>query len=123
MESFCSININGKQVGLKFGLFAVRLIVDRVDTSRVGESYAEGDYAHILYAGYRNNCMVKEIQEELSFENFVDYIDESTVNKNVAEIVLAMRVFNDSKVVTTIAANNKKKEPAPKVTVKARRKK
>lgn len=61
-----------------------------------GIAFAEDDLneigiSHIIYSGYYNNCLVKDVDPEISFEELVDYVEGNLLNEDfvnkVKEIV------------------------------------
>lgn len=118
------------RVGLKFGLPSVRKI------SEAGEKYdilsKDGGYnalgiAHVLFAGYCNNQLVKEQINHLALVDFVDVIEEAFVLKSTEpqkweSILQAMRFFADSFVVKSVIEDAKKKTQQTAPPPKSRRK-
>lgn len=78
-NGYAQIEIGGKQVGLKFGLPALRMLTEKaVQFPNIWNEetvFNEAGWAYLLYFGYVNNCMVKEIAPELKFEIFMDYVE------------------------------------------------
>lgn len=81
--------IDGKAIGLKFGLPALRMLVEKaVEFPNIWnkhEIFNEAGWAYLLYFGYVNNCMVKEIVPELKFETFMDYVEEVAHDTELAQ--------------------------------------
>jgi ferredoxin len=53
-----------------------------------GKSYQGGDLneiglAHIIYSGYFNNCLVKDVEPTIKFEEIVDWIETNLLNEDV----------------------------------------
>lgn len=85
--NYTTITINGKTIGLKFGMASFRYLQGKFVN---GKTFTENELneigiAHILYSGYYNNCLIKEIDLELSFEDFVDWIENNIANNKILE--------------------------------------
>lgn len=83
--NYTNITINDQKVGLKFGMASFRYLQDKLVE---GKSYQGGDLneiglAHIIYSGYFNNCLVKDVEPTLKFEEFVDWIETNLLNEDV----------------------------------------
>jgi hypothetical protein len=68
--------------------------------------------AHILYSGYFNNCLVKDVEPSLTFEDFVDFIEQTLMKKESIEpITNAIKVWADNDLIkqTQIVDEPKKK--------------
>jgi len=88
--NYCTITINGEKIGLKFGMASYRYL----SQGRLveGKSFQDNDLtevglAHILYSGYYNNSIVKDIEPTLTFEDFVDYVEANISNDAFLEEV------------------------------------
>lgn len=98
--NYCTLTINGQKVGLKFGMASFRYLSDGKLVE--GKSFNKNELnevgiAHILYSGYYNNCLVKDVEPSLTFEDFVDYIEATLVNKGgLEEITNAVKVWADN---------------------------
>ena len=112
--NYISIIINDKSIGLKFGMASFRYIQKKIEQGKVfnGEDLNEISIAHILYSGYYNNCVVKDIDTDLTFENFVDFIEnnlkEPSFMDKVAEVI---KVWSESDLIksnTDIIVDDKK---------------
>lgn len=111
MKNYTTIEINGRAVGLKFGLPAVRQIFEKTLKQKLEEedgNYGPYGMAQVLFAGYENNCLVKEIQGDLTFEDFSDFVDQQYVDKSLAKIIDAISVFTNSTIVKGMVESQKK---------------
>jgi hypothetical protein len=132
MQNYCEITVLGQKVGLKFGLPSVRQIAEKsikYGLSNGRDEFNELGYAHILYAGYCNNNLAKEISGPLTLEDFIDHVENCTVSNQFDEIIMALNTFQNSKTVENLAAvgrelqENKKKLAAKKSPIRKARKK
>ena len=113
--NYCTLTINGQKVGLKFGMASFRYLSDGKLVE--GKSFNKNELnevgiAHILYSGYYNNCLVKDVEPSLTFEDFVDYIEQMLVNKiPLDEVTNAIKVWADNDFIkqTQVVEEPKKK--------------
>lgn len=79
MNGYTQIEIGGKAIGIKFGLPALEMLVKKVNeyTSLIDEkgNFSSAGLAYMIYYGYLNNCMVKEVSPVHKFEFFMDHIE------------------------------------------------
>ena len=85
--NYTTITINDQKVGLKFGMASFRYLSDKF---KDGISFVNGELneigvAHLVYSGYYNNCLVKGILLEITFEEFVDYIEINIMKSEFLE--------------------------------------
>ena len=97
--NYTTITINDQKVGLKFGMASFRYLQDKLVE---GKSYQGADIneiglAHIIYSGYFNNCLIKDVEPTITFEDFVDWIETNLLND---------AVMNQIKSVIEIWTNN-----------------
>jgi len=114
MNGLAQITIDGQPVVLKFGLPALRRILDKMKTVDMitGNQYNELGITHILYAGYCNACEMKDIPVVLPFERFYDYVDDFDTEGVKEEIAFAIRAFEASKYVSGGGEKKKATETA-----------
>jgi hypothetical protein len=113
--NYCTITIKEQTIGLKFGMASFRYLSDGKFVE--GKSFVKNELneigiAHILYSGYYNNCLVKDVELKLSFEDFVDHIESSMTNKSTLnEITSAIKLWSDNEFIkqTKVEEEPKKK--------------
>lgn len=110
MRNYGEITIDGKKVGIKFGMPAMQLISPIIMGKNEGDAYGVVDLAKVLHAGYKNNCIVKEVSETLTFEDFMDYVEEKGISANPNELTGIMTVFSESSVVKDLAQRGAERE-------------
>lgn len=108
-NGIAQITIEGKPVFLKFGLPALRRMQEAAMKFDIitGERYNDLGFAHIIYAGYVNECARHERLPEIPFSSFYDYVDgadESTVD----ELFQAINAWDESKAVQEFVKAQKK---------------
>lgn len=91
--NYTTLTIDGKKIGIKFGMASFRYLSDKLSA---GVGFENNDLneigiAHILYSGYYNNCLIKEVVPEYKLEFFVDIIESNLKNedfvKQIQEII------------------------------------
>jgi hypothetical protein len=112
--NYCTITINDQKVGLKFGMASFRYLSDGKlveGKSFVNNELNEVGIAHILYSGYFNNCLVKDVEPSLTFEDFVDFIERTLMNKESIEpITNAIKVWADNDLIKQTQVENEPKK-------------
>jgi hypothetical protein len=115
--NYCTITINDQKVGLKFGMASFRYLSDGKlveGKSFVKNELNEVGIAHIIYSGYFNNCLVKDVEPSLTFEDFVEHIEQVLVSKgDLQEITNAIKIWADN---DFIKATQVKDEPKKKTS-------
>lgn len=83
--NYTTIEIEGKKIGLKFGMASFRYLQSRFkdEVSFNGSTLTEIGFAQILYSGYYNNCIIKDVVPEYNFEFFVDFIENNLKNDEI----------------------------------------
>jgi hypothetical protein len=107
MNGIAIITIQGQEVRLKFGLPAIRHYMEASLTTALtsGEVYSDHGIAVILYAGYKNACLIREEPEKFRLEDFCELVEEDyTLESEGKEaIIAAIKAFNDSRVVKKVS--------------------
>lgn len=106
-NGYIAIEINGEQIGLKFGLPCVTRLEEKSSVMKEKGMWA----AYLLYYGYLNNCLIKEVEPTKNLEFFTDYTDASIVDeKTNAELLKVIECFNESKLIKGLKEKNKPEE-------------
>lgn len=109
MNGIATITIDGKQVALKFGLPALQHVIEKaasVNIMRSDSRYNELGLSHILYGGYKNDCIRKDIPIERPFNEFYDYV-ENIFDEQLPELQTAITAFDESKFVQDLIKQKK----------------
>lgn len=112
MNGLAHITIAGQQVGLKFGMPALRRIVEKMQQFDLLEGDTSNDLGvvHILFAGYLNYCAMHDTASVLAFDAFYNYVETAPDNPDtVSELRSAVREFEESRYVKAVLDNHKKK--------------
>lgn len=113
--NYCTITINGEKIGLKFGMASFRYLSQNKFVE--GKSFQNNELteigiAYILYSGYLNNTIVKDIEPTLTLENFVDYLENNLKNIDfLEEVKKAIEIWSSSEFVKQ---TQESKEPKKK---------
>jgi hypothetical protein len=105
--NYTTITINDQKVGLKFGMASFRYLSDKF---KDGISFENGELneigvAHLVYSGYYNNCLVKGVLPELTFENLVDYVEANIMkNEFLEELKGIIKVWGESDMIKSNVA-------------------
>lgn len=79
-NGYTQIEIDGNVVGIKFGLPALRMLLEKaIEFPNIwndNTTFNEAGWAYMLYFGYINNCMLKEMSPVFKFEIFMDYVED-----------------------------------------------
>ena len=115
--NYCTLTINGQKVGLKFGMASFRYLSDGKfveGKSFVKDELTEIGVAHILYSGYFNNCLVKDVEPSLTFADFVDYIESLLISKgDLSEMNNAISIWSSNELIKQTQSTETKKKTLP----------
>ena len=123
--NYTTITINDKKVGLKFGMASFRYISDKL---KDGITFENGEIneigiAHLIYSGYHNNCLVKGVLPEITFETLLDYIEANIMKQDfIDELKEIIKVWGESDMIkqnVAVAENNE--ESAKKKSSRGRK--
>lgn len=112
-NGIAKITLQGKPVFLKFGLPALRQVGEKSALYKLTYGpeenlrYNDLGFAHVLYAGYVNECCRNDKLPEIPFSDFYDYVDGSDED-TVTEIQLAITAWDNSKAVEDFTKSQKK---------------
>lgn len=98
MAGYTTIEIGGQQVGLRFGVAALRIAAQKNAIKIIDGVLETPDTistARYMWAAYIDNCYVKEINAEIPFESFVEWAEEQAVG-GAAELLRVTKVITDS---------------------------
>jgi hypothetical protein len=115
--NYTTITINDQKVGLKFGMASFRYLSDKF---KDGISFENGELneigvAHLVYSGYYNNCLVKGVLPEMTFENLVDYVEVNIMKSEfLEELKGIIKVWGESDMIKSNVAQTEQVEPEAK---------
>jgi len=115
--NYTTITINDQKVGLKFGMASFRYLSDKfID----GVSFENGELneigvSHLVYSGYYNNCLVKGVLPEMTFENLVDYVEVNIMKPEfLEELKNIIKVWGESDMIKSNVASTQEVEETTK---------
>lgn len=91
-SGYIAIEFKGLKVGIKFGMYANEQIVRKISDPDSGALLEDGSFstvgvAYMLYYGYWNNCLAKEIPKAYTFEDFLEYTEDSILSPEGNEVL------------------------------------
>lgn len=116
--NYTTITINDQKVGLKFGMASFRYLSEKFVE---GISFDRGELteigiAHLVYGGYYNNCLVKDVLPKLKFEDIVDFVESNIKNEDfLIEMKEILKVWGESEMIKK-AAEQANEEPKKKIS-------
>ena len=123
--NYTTITINDQKVGLKFGMASFRYLSDKF---KDGISFENGELneigvSHLVYSGYYNNCLVKGVLPEMTFENLVDYVETNIMkNEFLEELKNIIKVWGESDMIkSNVAATKEAEETTKKKTLRGKK--
>lgn len=111
MNGIAKITVAGQEVGLKFGMPAVRRFFEKakgLDLMLDGR-YTDLGLAHLMYAGYLNYCIMKDQPPHIAFDAFYDLL-ENPGEKTREEVYEAVRAFEESKFIKPLVDAKEEEE-------------
>jgi len=115
--NYTTITINDQKVGLKFGMSSFRYLSDKF---KDGISFENGELneigvSHLVYSGYYNNCLVKGVLPEITFENLVDYVETNIMKPEfLEELKNIIKVWGESDMIKSNVAQTQEVEETTK---------
>jgi len=123
--NYTTITINDQKVGLKFGMASFRYVADKL---KDGITFENGEIneigiAHLVSSGYYNNCLVKGVLPEITFETLLDYIEANIMKQDfIDELKEIIKVWGDSDMIkNNVAASETTDESAKKKSSRGRK--
>lgn len=118
MDGYIKILVGGKEVGLKFGYPAIRWFSEESLKNKdaffmPGDTFdfsVEG-FAKLMQCAYKNNCLIKEVEPELKYQDFIEWVEEE--NAGQGEIMKTVLIaYTESSVMKKAMAEVEKKNQA-----------
>ncbi len=123
--NYTTITINDQKVGLKFGMASFRYVADKL---KDGITFENGEIneigiAHLVYSGYYNNCLVKGVLPEITFETLLDYIEANIMKQDfIDELKEIIKVWGESDMIKkNFVASKNTEESAKKKSSRGRK--
>ena len=115
--NYTTITINDQKVGLKFGMASFRYVADKL---KDGITFENGEIneigiAHLIYSGYYNNCLVKGVLPEMTFETLLDYIEANIMKQYfIDELKEIIKLWGESDMIKNNASSSETTEESTK---------
>jgi hypothetical protein len=116
--NYTTITINDQKVGLKFGMASFRYLSEKFVE---GISFQNGELteigiAHLIYSGYYNNCLIKDVVPQYKFEFFSDFVESNLKNDSfLVEMKEVLRIWGENEFIKQAATSNEE-EPKKKIS-------
>lgn len=119
MDGKITILIEGKPVGLKFAFPCVRWFSEEsqkqpdiyfIETDR-GPSMTDYGLAKLMQCAYRNQCLLSEVNPDIKFEKFVEFVESKNNQEGAEELGRIMTVYAESSVSKRVVESSEKKSP------------
>ncbi|MBA3830205.1 MAG: hypothetical protein H0X33_14795 [Taibaiella sp.] len=111
-NGYTTIEIDGKTIGIKFGLPSVQLLLKKIaafpDLIFDNGALTVAGIGFILYSGYVNNCLLKDAEAKLTYEDFMNYTESVANDTEAAKPLNAViECWGQSREVQKVVDNNK----------------
>lgn len=117
--NYTTITINSEKIGLKFGMASFRYLQDKLNNKVImqNDELNELGIAYMIYSGYYNNCLVKEVEPDKNLEFFVDWVENGMNDENVIEqIKNVLIIWGNNQFIKNAQATDDKVETKKKTT-------
>ena len=120
--NYTTIEIEGKNIGLKFGMASFRYLQTKLknEISYNRDELTEIGFAQILYSGYYNNCIIKDVVPEYNFEYFVDFVEKNLNNPIILQQIKNVIEFWTNNDILK-SAESKKTDDSKKKTIRGKK--
>lgn len=118
MNGSTTIQINGRQVGLKFAFPAIKWFTEE-NAKRPDIYFVKGDsegftvegLAKLIECSYKNHCLIKETEPSIPYEIFFDYVENNQeTEEGQKELTRITEVYAQSSVMKRVIENQKKSQ-------------
>jgi hypothetical protein len=123
MKGYINITMNGNSVGLKFAYPAIRMFAEALekkpdlflmDVESEGVKKAQftiEGLAKFIQCGYVNNCLIKEVEPGLTYQDFFNYAEESQEDeKRLEEIGKVFECWGETTYAKKLAEPDEEKK-------------
>jgi hypothetical protein len=116
--NYTKLKLNDQEIGLKFGMYSARYLSDKLTNGYCfnGDEITEIGIAHVIYGGYLNNCAIKDIQADITFEDIVDHVESSITDASkVDALTSVIKVWSESQLIKAATEDTKKNKSSKKL--------
>lgn len=106
-SGICTITLKDKKQKIRFGIPACRNISEMLLSDIQGTYYLDGKLselgiAKLLYFGYVNECLVAEVDQEYTYETFVEFVEDCELSGNLYDVKLVAETWAESRITKKI---------------------
>lgn len=117
--NYTTVTINGEKLGLKFGMASFRYLQEKLNNNLImqNDELNELGISYLIYSGYYNNCLVKEVEPTYNLEYFVDWVENGMNNEDVVEqIKNILIIWGNNQFIKNAQPKEEKEETKKKST-------
>lgn len=117
--NYTTVTINGEKLGLKFGMASFRYLQEKLNNKVImqNDELNELGIAYLIYSGYYNNCLVKEVEPTYNLEYFVDWVENGMNDEDVVEqIKNILIIWGNNQFIKNAQPKEEKEEAKKKST-------
>lgn len=117
--NYTTVTINGEKLGLKFGMASFRYLQEKLNNNLImqNDELNELGISYLIYSGYYNNCLVKEVEPTYNLEYFVDWVENGMNNEDVVEqIKNILIIWGNNQFIKNAQPKEEKEEAKKKST-------
>lgn len=115
MDGYIKILVAGKEIGLKFGYLSYKIIMTDKNRPLLFEEDGTPNtlgICKIIYSGYQNNCINKNVEADISFEDFSREIDAMLLTETGVETLKnILNEWSQSSDIQDLIKDTEKKSP------------
>lgn len=114
--NYCTLTIGEETIGLKFGMASFRYLSEKLAEGKThtASEINELGIAHIMYSGYHNNCLTKDVSPSYTFEFFADYVEGNLTNQEaLKQIKEILEVWTSNQYIQNVTKDEPKKKTSP----------
>ena len=111
--SYKKVTVNGQEVGLKFGYASYKIIMTAKNRYLLFDENGNPTdlgVSKIIYSGYQNNCLNKDIDADIPFDDFTKWVDGLIqTEKGNDELKEIITIWSESADIQALVKDSEKK--------------
>lgn len=121
--NYTTVTINGEKLGLKFGMASFRYLQEKLNNNVImqNDELNELGISYLIYSGYYNNCLVKEVEPTYNLEYFVDWVENGMNDEDVVEQIKNILIIWGNNQFIKNAQPKEEKEEAKKKSTRSKK--
>lgn len=112
--SYKKVTVNGQEIGLKFGYASYKIIMTSKNRSLLFDENGNPTdlgVAKIIYSGYQNNCLNKDVDADIPFDDFSKWVDGLAQSDDGKELLTAIiTLWSESSDIKALVKNDIEKK-------------